>query len=147
MKKQRHSTIAKGCRQRDTKDENLQVLLEDRTRCVHTATMTTQKWPQAHLYNLPNSTSCSNEWMCRSIQFQVALKTFKFSTKLVVARRFVQSNQLTVEWVSIHIDRNTPFVKSTIPNDVLVFSKRETGYNTASNAAQDTSRIFNTINC
>ena len=40
MKKQGHSTIAKGCRQRDMKDKILQALFEDRTRCVHTATMT-----------------------------------------------------------------------------------------------------------
>jgi hypothetical protein len=43
MKKQGHSTIARGCRQRDIKDKNLQALFEDRTRCVHIATMTTQK--------------------------------------------------------------------------------------------------------
>lgn len=41
LKKQGHSTIAKGHRQRDVKDKNLQALFEDHT--VHTATMTTQK--------------------------------------------------------------------------------------------------------
>ena len=151
MKKQGHSTIAKGCRQRDMKNKNLQALFEDHTRCVHTATMTTQKWQQAHLYNRPNLTSCCNEWTCQAIQFQVALKTFKIPTKFV-ARRFVRFNQLTVgwlrnEWVSIHVDCNIPFIKSTIPNDVLVFSKREAGYNAASSAARDTSRMFNTTNC
>jgi hypothetical protein len=43
MKKQEHSTIVRGCRQRDMKDKNLQALFDDRTRCMHTATMTTQK--------------------------------------------------------------------------------------------------------
>lgn len=41
MKKQ--DKPLKGYRQRDMKDKNLQALFEDRTRCVHTATMTTQK--------------------------------------------------------------------------------------------------------